>query len=423
MVAPTGGKAEQLADVTGFVKGHSRPSRDVRGSSARSNRRDARGQGASLGSNTKSASGIVVDADTAHSQRTRRYRLQVKAGELAGGRVAYCGRRRKRMADNVTVLRSSGGDLHFGGVQRCGSVHSCPVCAARIAQERRMETITALASWRAEGGWVSMLTLTLPHRAGQSLERVRGALTACTRYLNSGRDSLKALLSDYGYHGQIRASEVTHGVNGWHPHLHVLVFTRAQVPADVVDQIKGRWQDAAVSQGWAAPGWDVGATWQDGQNAAEYVNKAGTWGMAEEATMSTAKKGQGGRTPFELLQDAALGDDHAAALFAEYAAEMHGKRQLFWSRGLKDYFGINDVSDAEIVDGDDTDTADTGNDQDAPEVVAVIPADSWRLVVKYEERAEVLRAAEAGGQMAVDMVCSWLFQRYVREIRSNVTVT
>lgn len=399
-------------DVTASI-GAALP-RDASRARARSTARDARRTG--LGKTTKSASEAATEdtAQATHSQRKRRFKLQVMAGDLLGGRISYCGRRRRRGVLDVTIRKGQDGAAFVSGLQRCGSVHACPVCAARIAQERRMEAITALTSWRASGGVVSMLTLTLPHNAGQTLAAVLEAVTYCTRYLNSGRDAMSKLLAPFGYTGQIRALEVTHGRNGWHPHLHVLVFSRQDVPVEVQSVLKARWESAAVACNWARPDWRVGATWQDGNNAATYVNKQGTWGMAEEVTMHTSKKGKGeaGQTPFELLLDASLGDERAAQLFEEYGHATKGKRQQFWSRGLKALFGLVERTDEEIVDGEDH----QAEGEQAPEVVAVIAADYWRLVVRYEERAEVLRAAEAGGQVAVDMVCSWLHQRYVRSL-------
>lgn len=398
--------------------------RVVSGGRARTSARAARGRSAGdLGRTTRSASQASEGAAQAlHSQRQRRFKLQVTAGELLGGRLSYCGRRRRRGVLDVQIRQGQDGAAYATGLQRCGSVHSCPVCAARIAQQRRMEAITALTAWRAEGGVVSMLTLTLPHHAGQPLTAVLDAVTACTRYLNSGRGSMKTLLSPFGYIGQIRALEVTQGGNGWHPHVHVLVLTTSEVPEVVQQLLKARWEAAAVSHGWASPDWRVGATWQDGTNAASYVNKAGTWGMAEEVTLHTSKKGgNGGRTPFELLLDAALGQEAAGELFAEYGRALHGKRQQFWSRGLKARFGLLDQTDEEIVDGEDAQGDETIGPESAVAenaLLAVVAPDYWRLVVRYEERAELLRAAEAGGQVAVDMVCLWLHQRYVMSLKT-----
>lgn len=416
-------------DTTATVFGRLSAARDAAEPSARSAQRDARRPetGGVLGKETKSASTAseTLNPDVLFSQRSRRYKLQRTAGSLLQEeipRLCQCG---VRMRAGVTEVRVHQGDqgAYVKGLRRCGNVHCCPVCAARIAQTRRLEAITALSSWRAEGGTVSMLTLTLPHQRWDSLDQVLTALRKCAKYLNSGRGAIKGLLANYGYIGQVRSQEVTHGANGWHPHLHVLVFTQDDVPEHVQDAIKARWEAAAIANGWAAPNWSVGADWRDGRHAAEYVNKQGTWGMAEEVTMSTAKRGNGGRTPFELLQDAALDDRQAAALFTEYARAVKGTRQQFWTPGLKARFAIADVTDEEIVDQDDVQPDDVSPaldlDQEEP-CIAVVQADDWFVVVRYEQRAELLRAAEVGGQLAVDFLCKLLHERRKSEIECKL---
>ena len=401
-------------DVTAHV-GAALASGDVGRVSLRTSPRGHQdGKKALLGKDRKSASSLDPEAvqNARFSQRSRRFQLQRTAGDLLGGNLSGCGRRRRRAVDEVRVMRSEDGGCHMTGLQRCGNVHACPVCAARIAQTRRMEAITALTSWRAAGGHVYMLTLTLPHDRLQALSDVLGAVSHATRYLNSGNHALSKLLRPYGYQGQIRSLEVTHGGNGWHPHLHVLLLVRSELPEVVGDVIKARWEKAVIAKGWAAPNWSVGATLQDGSKAAAYVNKEGTWGMAEEMTMHTTKKGRnGGRTPFELLQDAALGDRQASALFVEYGRAVAGKRQQFWSAGLKDFFGLRDLTDQEVADSEDADH------QDAPEIVATVCADDWARVVRYEGRAELLRAAEVGGQLAVDFFLRTLFERMLSDLR------
>lgn len=396
------------------------PSATRGGASARSPR-PRRGKGASdsvLGRYTKSTSNPSQTA--LFSTRDRRYRLQNTAGELAQEvlpRLQNCGKFRHKKALNVSIIQGDNGAF-FGGVQHCGSVHACPVCSARIANERRHEAVHALASHRAAGGVVSMMTLTLPHHIEQPLKEVLGMLRKCANALNSGRNSMKNLLESFGYLGQIRAQEVTHGQNGWHPHLHVLVFTDYPVPEIVQDVLKARWEAAAIRNGWAPPGWAVGMTWQDGRHAAEYLNKQGTWGMAEEITMQASKKGgNGGRGPFELLQDAALGEVEACELFAEYVEATRGTRQQFWSQGLKEHFGLKDVSDEEIVNPEDS-------EDPAPQesvTLATVDPYYWRLVIRYEQRAEVLRAAECGGQMAVDFLCTLLEEKRQRKMISDIS--
>ncbi len=403
-----------------------------------SSTRAQRGSRSPLGSNTKSASpegprlgppgleGTAVrpevqysrtqikpGSDELHLDRQRRFKLQETAGQLLPEfRVSFCGRRRRRAVDEIKIMKGDDGAAYASGVQRCGSVWVCEACSRRIAAARRLETITALAQWRSQGGHVSMMTLTLPHKREHKLKHVLLALSDCTSYLNSGKRALSALLKPYGYFGQIRALEVTNGLNGWHPHLHVLVLHRLPIPYGVQDVLKARWEAAAIRHHWAPPGWSVGLSWQDGTAAADYVNKSGTWGLAEEVSQSHLKQaGRGGRSPHQLLLAATLGDKKAGALFAEFGHAFKGKRQLFWSAGLKAHFGLGDVSDEEIADS-----------EDAPveaEPLAVIPADKWALVCKYRQRAELLRAAECDGdaQVTVDFMLSWLFDRHLESIR------
>ena len=90
----------------------------------------------------------------------------------------------------------------------------------------------------------------------------------------------------------------------------------------------------------------------DGTYADQYIGK---WGVEHEMTKGHIKKGkEGGLTPFDLLQlsfeDELIFGRKPGQLFKEYAAAFKGARQLMWSRGLKDVFGLRDVSDDEIMD-------------------------------------------------------------------------
>lgn len=92
-------------------------------------------------------------------------------------------------------------------------------------------------------------------------------------------------------------------------------------------------------------GWDV----RSGDEVGLYVAK---WGAAEELTLSQHKKGRGrtGRTPAQLLAASCDEADRSAGrLWAEYATVFQGRRQLVWSRGLKERAGIDQVDDAEAA--------------------------------------------------------------------------
>jgi len=71
-------------------------------------------------------------------------------------------------------------------------------------------------------------------------------------------------------------------------------------------------------------------------------------------------------------------------LFREYAEAFKGKRQLFWSRGLKAFFNIEQKSDKELLEE---------QIEEAKEIITIHYAD-WLNVVKHKAQAYILSLAE-----------------------------
>jgi hypothetical protein len=68
-----------------------------------------------------------------------------------------------------------------------------------------------------------MLTQTIPHARRDVLETLLTAFTEALRKFKQWRAYAWAVRA-YGIVGSIRALEVTHGGNGWHPHAHMVLF-------------------------------------------------------------------------------------------------------------------------------------------------------------------------------------------------------
>ena len=119
------------------------------------------------------------------------------------------------------------GKAFYHGLMACGSVWTCPICAAKIAERRRVELQQALEAAKAKGWGIHFVTLTVPHGIGDDLHEILGKLSTALKKLSGNAPFKKAKaqtgLQIYGY---IRAQEVTYGVNGWHPHFHLLVSPR-----------------------------------------------------------------------------------------------------------------------------------------------------------------------------------------------------
>jgi len=283
-------------------------------------------------------------------------------------RVATC---RMPVEDAVGVHGTGQTGAHYSGVERCGSIWSCPVCAAVIRRGRSEEVQEAVTRHEADGGWLLFVTLTLRHKRGDPLALTLNASLEAFRALTAGR-RWKAARVEYGIVGQIRASEVTYGQNGWHPHIHALFFVDQLLDDDALARFEGwlheRWVDGVQQAGARLPSKlravDVRRSSGDGTVVAQYLSKlqdgagAATKSIGAEMVRFDFKSGRGGSlTPFELLdsehsQDA--DDDRARrALWWEYFKATKGRRAITWSRGLRELLDMTgsqfDLTDEEIL--------------------------------------------------------------------------
>jgi hypothetical protein len=111
------------------------------------------------------------------------------------------------------------------GVQSCGSTWACPVCAEKIQARRHDEVRQALEVAERMGWVVGFLTFTVRHKRSHSLSAVWAGVGDAWRRATSGAGPAWVADQDrYGVRGYLRLTEVTLGENGWHVHVHALVF-------------------------------------------------------------------------------------------------------------------------------------------------------------------------------------------------------
>ena len=121
------------------------------------------------------------------------------------------------------------------------------------------------------------------------------------------------------------------------------------------------------------------------------------WGADRELAKKLNKTGQkkSGIHPFGLLEIAAQfreGDGGIAAkLFREYVTEMTGKRQIFWTHGLKKRAGIDEKTDEELSE----------EQREKAVLLGDIPRDDWQLVREAGLQAHILELAEDKGWGAI----------------------
>ena len=307
----------------------------------------------------------------------------------------------------------------YSGLVTCASVWACPVCTAKIQERRRMEISDAIDWAYLNKLQPVMVTLTFPHYVWQILADLIKQQADALHRLRAG-EPWKRIKDSIGYEGLIRSLELTLGKNGWHPHTHELWFVSAAVNAEELKAtILKRWKNCCVKAGLLdlsnpdqVKAFEEHAVDVKGWcNASEYLAKQDDsryWGADRELAKGSTKAGRlKGKHPFGLLADAAEGDQKAGAQFIEYATVMAGKRQLFWSAGLKDAIGVVEKSEEEVVD----------EYQDKADILGKLDIPQWKLVREAGKRAELLDAAEAGGWPAVQAIIMELTRLKVRSLR------
>ena len=337
-------------------------------------------EGSPLGTITKSHSTPVA-------LRLKRFALQNQAAKLLPKeRVKNCLRYRISLNTKIDIMYNPERQkAHYSNLQRCGSVWTCPVCAAKISEVRKDEVKMAIDGYRQSGGFVSLLTLTVPHHTSTHLKTLLDRLKIATYKLFSGTRASRSFWLQSTKEHHIKAFEVTHGLNGWHPHYHVLLFSRRPMTDDDRASILELWQDACRIARLPRPN-HHGVDLRDGQYADQYVSK---WGLEHELTKAHLKKGSGSYTPWDLLAYSMIDFKTTppidfGKLFQEFALSFKGSRQLVWSRGLKALFGIGEKTDLEATE-----------ETEKTSVLGMsIEHDLWPLVPKYGLRVQMLEAVE-----------------------------
>ncbi len=366
-----------------------------------------------LDNRTKSTSACRVDESTgevlADFDPTLKWQLQAMA-RLAvgvydrdseykdGHRIRICCRHplfdEETKRDSPVQVRESeeGGRAYYSGLMKCASVWVCPVCAPKIQAVRAREVRQAIDQWTADGGSVVLLTQTVPHSRQDVLEVLLERFTKALEKFKGQRGYERARKS-LGIEGSIKALEVTHGANGWHPHAHTILFVSGlhdqggvHLRREMRSELFRLWQSAVRRAGFekelSSDAFDV----QDASKVKKYLTKMGTeyqWNAEHELVKAHSKRGSSqSMTPFDMLRG--LLDESRPELrarFAEYSACFQGKRQLVWSNGLKKrLLGTDGLSDEQI--------AESIGEADA--VLANITPDEWIIIRRHNLQGEVL---------------------------------
>lgn len=341
-------------------------------------------------------------------------------------RTCWCSRSFKTESAEVGVYRNNNGSgASITGLNRCGEIWTCPVCAAKIAEERRKELSAGLVKHLGNDGAAYLVTLTFPHEADHALSELLPRFVKARTKLQNSR-TWKSTMQQAGRIGSVSALEITASTeNGWHPHVHMLIFAKpngfsegeavnaaGDLESPMIADIRRAWVNLLIKTGLGEQNkvndmLKHALNVRGGNQAAEYIAKYGRderWGLSSELTRNYAKQGAAGvrggelhHTPFQLLTWAGNGDAWSIAKFCEYSEAIAGKRAITWSPGLKKLLGVgSDRTDEEIA----------ADDQARPEQseVGVLDKEQFQTLLKRNRLPDFMRyvASHAFDQSDLD---------------------
>ena len=352
------------------------------------------------------------DRKKKQSQRDERYALQAKMQwDLVGNRrVNGCTRCRIDRTKKIEAVlkRQADGSLvsYYANAQKCGSVWLCPVCSNKIRNVRAKEMTEVITAHIDSGHGALVSLLTLSHHRGSTLAQTLGHIESAWSNVTRHRE-FKAFRERHGIVGYIKALEVTNGLNGWHPHYHLIWLTEAPV-----SERQRQIMDAELYRIWSkyvTNYTDRTVTRQ--ANGLEQIKSGRAIGrylaknIAYELTHGHVKNGKksGQRTPFQIASDYfETGDAADEALWNEYEKAIKGRHFVTWSRSLKDLRTDartdEEISEAEV---------------DGVEVARVEIPDQYRVRgwQNSTKRSEILSVLEDDGPLALNAYLQHLIKR------------
>lgn len=398
---------------------------------------------------------LLRAADRYHLTRTAQALLWVREkGWPDQHRTCWCSRSLKRVTETIDAYRNETRDgSSLDGLNRCGNVHTCPVCAAKISEPRRKELQSGMVRHvEGNGGAAYLLNFTFPHEADEPLAELLPKFIQARMDFQKCRDwkafqkyagnitikrTVKGEKREVITVGVVNSLEFTVSLeNGWHPHLHMLVFCKRKGFGDeerldedgnltsaLIERLKKAWVKALFKAGLGdqAKLTDMlkhGLVIRGGEKAADYIAKFGRdekWGASSELARAHSKIGAAGErygilhfTPFQLLEWIAAADratqegrDTRAwctAKFREYAAAVEGKKALVWAPNLKDALGVTEASDEELAD-----------DKPLQVHVGTLTADQFSVIVRKHALPDfLLHLVSCDNQEHIDEFLDWV---------------
>ncbi len=337
--------------------------------------------------------------------RTQRLKLryQIQKLKLASGDVLNCGR--KPLGKHVEVhYNPEFNSAKIANVETCGSVWACPVCRNKILTKRAEELITIGNAFRADGGKTCMATFTASHYAGQSLKTVLGThkskqgISGAFARLRQHR-KWREIIDKIGCVADVRVIETTDGKNGWHVHIHMILYyvddcepyvTGGEMERELFDL----WKTACIHAGMGEPSREHGIKITYGDD--QYLAK---WGSPNELTSDSAKQAKNGNKSIAEIEAFILSDIPEEKLYAETRLKEY--YNTFFNRKMLTWGGEFNLRKTYLKKPDKTDKEHATDEHGNGERLFVIAYACWKLIYNTGNVGSLLNYIEADKEHGV----------------------
>lgn len=274
----------------------------------------------------------------------------------------------QKQIGQVQVKRGNEGSF-IGGIISCDSVWLCPVCNLKKSAQRG----NLIRQTDNNGFYQVMLTLTLQHDISDSLGDLLSALKDASSELKQG-GFWQRIKKEFKIKAYITSTEITFGLNGWHPHIHMILYFDGIPDIDILwEKLVQRWIHVCGKVGrYASRFHSLNLTRSSGDRSADYMTKF-RGGLSYEMTGQFNKSSGKGLTFWDLVRRR----DRKKVI--EYAESTFGLKSMTWSHNAKSILGIEEEN---------------LNDDDEIEVLADIPDKVWNLIRSKALQGVVLELAE-----------------------------
>jgi hypothetical protein len=277
--------------------------------------------------------------------------------EIKKKRISGCGCRPIETNKSIDVVKGEKGNVYLTNLQKCGSVWLCPVCLIKLNKHKLEWLKLTLDHHSQKNRKMSFNTLTIQHKRYSRLDDTMAKLQSVYKSVTENH-RLKAIKKKHKIE-YIYTFEINYGVNGWHPHFHFVVVSKADKSSvkEYNELFKSLYKKEIEKRGLL---YNEGVTIKikgisSDKDIADYMTKMNA--VYEITSNQNKKSFKKGKNYLELISDYIdNGVDHTKILL-EYSDATHRKRQHQTSRGFvpKSLKKMSNKTEQEILRDDKVD--------------------------------------------------------------------